>query len=111
MRWLCLAVSLSLSGCAHGGAGTGQAVAALSAVAVASAASAISVANGGCAAVCAYGTFCNEHGLCEALPCHASCNYNEACEPKPFEHCVPIRQVPLQLSDLPPPPPAPSDQH
>ncbi len=110
MRRLCLTAFLTLS-CAHGGAGADQAVAALSAIAVASTASAVSVANGGCAAVCAYGTFCNEHGLCEPLPCHAACNYNEVCELKPVEHCVPMHsQVPLQISDLPPPPPAPQER-
>jgi hypothetical protein len=104
MRWLSLCLALCC--CAH--ADPGQVAAAVSAIAVAGTASAVSVANGGCAATCVYGTFCNEKGMCEALPCHASCNYNEVCERDPVEHCVPIRAAqmqPLQLNELPPPPP------
>jgi hypothetical protein len=51
------------------------------ATAVAAGTSAYSRSQGGCYAICQQGETCNGNtGLCEPLPCHASCSSDERCD-------------------------------
>jgi hypothetical protein len=82
--------TLSLSGCAAGGALGSTALNAALNTGIALGASAASRAGGGCYASCPAGTTCNKStGYCDPLPCRGACSPFEECvEEKLLSHCV-----------------------
>jgi len=125
MRRLVMSVAWLAASCAHSSnADYGKAAEAIIALATAASVATLNVASGACVTACGYGTYCDEHGMCKAFPCHDSCNANEECVLQPVEHCVQRAAVREQRVEVqmvsdgahlytpaPPPPPLLPDSH